>query len=827
MRKLTNTIDRTAEYVNFINNLTQFHAAKGTTLQVEPILGKKRLNLLKLFKIVMNIGGFDKVTQGRAWKQVGNQFGFPATCTNSAYILKGLYIRNLLGWEEEHVNGKVWKPPEELKGPDAHKLSTLAGNRYRKHVPGSTPKAKQKKLKGEQRITVVDSSQDPTYPLTPVSQDSLSYTSDTNDPIPATNDALLEESVKQKILFALRFGSDKDIDWALHFLLDLTFTTPHHLPISTTPMLMELLLDHGRPYIKHQQKQHSGDSKNSSCDALSSLMDMDDDNESTVKYDRLKKVLHVIRNYSTMEPDATAMATHVLLKELLIATLDLSTLQGNLELSRYCVDIVEKMTAHIPLAGPDDLWIPCLTKLIYAQDPYVVVASIRSLTVIGMCDLNQLFLANNNQVIACIAQNLLATDEEMVGVSLEYLYQQVYISAECKSQMLSAYGGAYVALLVEKVQSTSKYYVSKLIKEEIATAATSPNSNFMLQPLSPSGSSSSSSSSSGISSTASSIIGAPTSSLSVPGGQYGSVPDLTNYSTLDEPFRCLGWLKDKFEVTTASSSLSLDDMYLLYYSRFGTEKALKLNHFYSVLTIGFPEEPPTHIMENGQIIPNTSKTGTKIEGLCVKGLQIKMNILHDEAKSQYVCQWNKCTNNIHNDQHSLDDHIINDHALTTDDDEGGQHHCKWLGCTTVLESKDDWIMHIHGHTMETSPSASAPAIESASESSSLSTPTATPSLSLDQHDSTGLQNMENGNNTNSEPTTPVVDSPAGELKGIPLVAIHLLRSLSEDPTASTYMAPYEIKLINAADSKPLLSPFVYSILSNIRIHSTVTSPTSL
>jgi hypothetical protein len=30
-------------------------------LQVEPILGKKRLDLLKLFNIVMDIGGFDKV----------------------------------------------------------------------------------------------------------------------------------------------------------------------------------------------------------------------------------------------------------------------------------------------------------------------------------------------------------------------------------------------------------------------------------------------------------------------------------------------------------------------------------------------------------------------------------------------------------------------------------------------------------------------------------------------------------------------------------------------------------------------------------------------
>jgi hypothetical protein len=33
MRKLTNTIDRTPEYVSFINNLSRFHEAKGYVRQ--------------------------------------------------------------------------------------------------------------------------------------------------------------------------------------------------------------------------------------------------------------------------------------------------------------------------------------------------------------------------------------------------------------------------------------------------------------------------------------------------------------------------------------------------------------------------------------------------------------------------------------------------------------------------------------------------------------------------------------------------------------------------------------------------------------------------
>ncbi|KAI8341797.1 hypothetical protein BC941DRAFT_414488 [Chlamydoabsidia padenii] len=693
-------------------------------------------------------------------------------------------------------------------------------------------------MKGGDRITVVD--QDLVCPPTPNSQDSFSYNGDTNDNLPVdsvlSKSNIIEEGLKQRVLFALRFGSTKDIDWALNYLLDLTFTTPHHLPISTTPMLLELLLDHGRPYIKQQEEKQENDNQ-SKDDALSSLMDMDtgDDTQSTVKWDRLKKVLHVIRNYSTMEFDAMKMATHELLKDLIIKTLEISLRSGLLEIGRYSIDIVDKMASHIPLAGPGDPWIPCLTQLIYSQDRYLVVASIRALTVIGMCDLNQLFLANNTQVISCIAQNLLAVDEEMVGVSLEYLYQQVCISAECKSQMLSAYDGAYVGLLVDKVQSSSKYYVAKLIKEDSVTAATTPtnnsNNSAVLQPLSPSGSSISGSSS-GTCSTTNSIAGGPISSLSLPGSHYSSVPDLTSYTTLDEPFRCLGWLKDNFEVTDSSTSLSLDDMYMLYYSRFGTEKALKMNHFYSVLTIAFPEQPPTHIMEKGQIIPNPSTRGTKIQGLHAYGLQIKMNILHSDDKSPYVCQWKDCTNNIHNDRFSLENHILHDHSSSTIDDNNGIYVCQWTGCTTSLESKDDWTTHTHEHaaglpspSLLNKSSSSSPPSSPSSPASPLSHPDDNEVLTTDNKNSSGestnITSSDNNNNNNNNNTT------SGELKGIALVAIHLLRSLSEDPSSPTYLTPYEIKLINAAENKPSLSQYVYSILSNIRFHSATPTPTSL
>ena len=113
MVHLPDTIDRTPEYVKFIQELQQFHESKGyilsmlyikqcltpqnrTRLVAEPVLGGRRLDLYKIFQVVVDAGGFDEVTKNRGWKQVGNLFNFRSTCTNSAYILKGVYIRNLV-----------------------------------------------------------------------------------------------------------------------------------------------------------------------------------------------------------------------------------------------------------------------------------------------------------------------------------------------------------------------------------------------------------------------------------------------------------------------------------------------------------------------------------------------------------------------------------------------------------------------------------------------------------------------------------------------------------------------------------------------------------
>jgi hypothetical protein len=74
-------IERTAEYEKFMKDLKAFHDQKGylhtldcnltlnlinlfirTLLQPEPVLGGKRLDLLRIYKIVLEAGGYEKVS---------------------------------------------------------------------------------------------------------------------------------------------------------------------------------------------------------------------------------------------------------------------------------------------------------------------------------------------------------------------------------------------------------------------------------------------------------------------------------------------------------------------------------------------------------------------------------------------------------------------------------------------------------------------------------------------------------------------------------------------------------------------------------------------
>ncbi|KAI7903591.1 uncharacterized protein BX663DRAFT_433537 [Cokeromyces recurvatus] len=448
------------------------------------------------------------------------------------------------------------------------------------------------------------------------------------------------------------------------------------------------------------------------------------------------KVLHILRNFSLITDFAPTLAKHKLVKEILIQGLQTSMSTGHVELGRHSMDVLENIAFHMELVSSKDPCLACVQTVVAAHDRYLVIGSIRTLTWFTMNKANHIFL-ESCPVITRISQLLLSNDEELVGTSLEYIYQHTKISLKCRSQFLtSPHSSAYIGLLISLLMTKSKYFCARFIHEDQEAASLptpthhSPPNNVLQQPQQ---------------------------------AMIPRVPDLTVYHNLDEPYRCLGWLKDKFEAADRSSVLSLDDIYLLYEARFGLEKALKMRDFYTVMKIAFPKASTSGA---GSLLGNVGQSSPVVEGLNIIGIQIKMSILQDR---------------------------------NTEDDHGQKYICSWSHCSTeqnFFSNKNDWISHLRTHFYnEIGESCCNSPVQSPEPSllSSPSTPTS---------------------NTSSTPTLLSIDN--SNIQGIALVTSHLLDWLSKDPQSMYYFIPYEKELSAVAEQRPKLANRIWSICSNFK-----------
>ncbi|KAH8154160.1 uncharacterized protein LAJ45_01928 [Morchella importuna] len=115
-RVLSTDIEKTPEYDEFIKKLSEYHEKRGTTLTIEPELGRKLLDLRKLYEKVTALGGYDKVTEEKgAWRDLALQYKLAANNTNAGYLLKTIYYKNLAAYEISNFFGKEPPPKEWLE----------------------------------------------------------------------------------------------------------------------------------------------------------------------------------------------------------------------------------------------------------------------------------------------------------------------------------------------------------------------------------------------------------------------------------------------------------------------------------------------------------------------------------------------------------------------------------------------------------------------------------------------------------------------------------------------------------------------------------------
>ncbi|KAL0885355.1 hypothetical protein Bca101_009337 [Brassica carinata] len=86
----------------FTKELYQFFRERNMDFKPPKFYGEG-LNCLKLWRAVIRLGGYDKVTGFKLWRQVGESFRPPKTCTTVSWTFRGFYEKTLLEYERQKV----------------------------------------------------------------------------------------------------------------------------------------------------------------------------------------------------------------------------------------------------------------------------------------------------------------------------------------------------------------------------------------------------------------------------------------------------------------------------------------------------------------------------------------------------------------------------------------------------------------------------------------------------------------------------------------------------------------------------------------------------
>lgn len=116
----THQIDRTAEYTEFIEKLDEFHKNRGTSFEAEPRLavdgGHARVDLLKLYKISIENGGFDEISGKKTmWQNLARELSLVNTGNMGqlGFQLKHIFLKYLGAYWIKDQLGKE-PPPKEI-----------------------------------------------------------------------------------------------------------------------------------------------------------------------------------------------------------------------------------------------------------------------------------------------------------------------------------------------------------------------------------------------------------------------------------------------------------------------------------------------------------------------------------------------------------------------------------------------------------------------------------------------------------------------------------------------------------------------------------------
>ncbi|KAL3639848.1 hypothetical protein CASFOL_014816 [Castilleja foliolosa] len=94
----------------FMKEIENFYREKAMDFKPPKFYGHP-LNCLKLWRAVIRLGGYDRVTGSKLWRQVGESFHPPKTCTTVSWTFRIFYEKSLLEYERHKTqNGELQLP---------------------------------------------------------------------------------------------------------------------------------------------------------------------------------------------------------------------------------------------------------------------------------------------------------------------------------------------------------------------------------------------------------------------------------------------------------------------------------------------------------------------------------------------------------------------------------------------------------------------------------------------------------------------------------------------------------------------------------------------
>ncbi|KAK8519000.1 hypothetical protein V6N12_012234 [Hibiscus sabdariffa] len=104
------------EQAAFVKELEAFH--KNNNLEFRrPKFYKQNLNLLKLWRAVDKLGGYEQVNKSKMWRQVGELFNPPKSCTSVSSTFRNYYEKALLKYEMQMHGVELPKPVPSAVDP--------------------------------------------------------------------------------------------------------------------------------------------------------------------------------------------------------------------------------------------------------------------------------------------------------------------------------------------------------------------------------------------------------------------------------------------------------------------------------------------------------------------------------------------------------------------------------------------------------------------------------------------------------------------------------------------------------------------------------------